>query len=205
MRAPIRSALRRTFAWRQPASRQECAITAGICLVPALVIFAATGAEEVKSPPAASGGVSQPGPEMLNGLQAHAASVPPESWLAIAALIVPFLFALIRRSNDLGIPRWVSILGAAVLVVSTISVLFSIEEAIQFPATRSLWALLTDGTDDLTTKVLMGVLFSFLFLFTLAFDALVMALIGLVALVAMILSAAGALVVACLPGREVRP
>ena len=202
MSAPILSALRRVFAWRQPAGRRECAITAGVCLVPALVIFAAAGG---KPPPSASDGVNQLGPAMLDGLQAHAASVPPEARLIIAALIVPFLFVLIRRSNDLGIPRVVSILGAAVLVVSTISVLFSIEEAIQFPATRSLWALLTDETDDASSKVLIGLLFSFLFLFTFVFDVLVMALIGFVALAAMIISAGGALVVACLPSREVQP
>ena len=127
------------------------------------------------------------------------ARVPEPLLLAAAAATLPLLLALLRRSREAGIARAMALFGAAVMVVSYASIFFVLEERLAFPLTQGLWAVATNGAEDFSQKVGIGIVLSPVFLMTVIADILLILLIGIGALVGAAASTIGAIVVACLP------
>lgn len=195
--------LRRPFRLRGPTSRRAFAGLAGLTGMALLILigFGLLLAEPVVIPAVDSAG-QYPLDPLRNAFMPWFEAMPPAVRILIGIVLVPLLFALVRRSTDIGIPRVLSIAGVVVLVVSTASFLFALERMILFPITRGLWAVVVAEAEDFPAKLAIGVLMSPFFLMTIIADLLIIMLVGLIALAAAVLSSLAAFVIACLPTRK---
>lgn len=195
--------LRRPFRLRGPTSRRAFAGLAALTGL-ALLILIGLGlllTEPVVIPTVDDAG-QYPFDPLRNTFMPWFEAMPPVVRILIGVALVPLLFAMVRRSTDIGIPRVLSIAGVVVLVVSTASFLFALEQRVVFPLTRGLWAIVATDAEDVSAKVAIGLVMSPFFLMTLIADLLIIMLVGLIALAASGLSALAAFVVACLPTRQ---
>ena len=195
--------LRRPFRLRGSTSRRAFAglalLTAAVLL--GLVVLGVLLAGPVHMP-APENASQYPFDPLREPIMRWVSAMPGAVQIAICVTLVPLLFAMVRRSTDIGLPRLLSVAGVVVLVVSALSFFLALDQRIAFPLTRGLWTLAVADAEDLSAKIGIVIVLSPVFLFTVIGDLLIILLVGLVAFVCMVISLLAAFIIGCMPTRK---